>query len=84
MEGGAKERKYGIEMAFVTAIGDSCMEVVGPRFTKDKEISTSGRIESFLKGSKVKRSRYSHQVTLATLARFAYDCFKSQNRIFIV
>ena len=40
--------------------------------------STTGRIESFLSGKKVKRTRYAHQVTLAVLKKLADAAFQDQ------
>ena len=44
-------------------------------------INTPGRVESFLKGTNVKRSRYAHQLSLASLLRLARDTFdeKTEN-----
>ena len=36
-------------------------------------INTPGRVESFLKGTNVKRSMYAHQLSLASLLRLARD-----------
>ena len=44
-------------------------------------ITTTGRIDSFLTGSKVKRSRYGHQVSLASLIQLSMISFEKQNEI---
>ena len=38
-------------------------------------INTSGRVNSFLKESHVKRSRYAHQITLAALVKLAHQAY---------
>ena len=42
------------------------------------KINTPGRIDSFLKGNQVKRSRYAHQVTLSVLLTLARDSLEHQ------
>ena len=41
-------------------------------------VNTPGRVESFLIGAKVKRSRYAYQLSLASLIALARDAFKEQ------
>ena len=70
-----------IEMAYVSAIGDwldgsSWIEVF-----QRANINTPGRIESFLNGANVKRSRYAHQVSLASLITLSRKAFESQSEI---
>ena len=66
-----------IEMAFMSVIGD-WLEGSGWRDVYSLSgISTPGRIDSFLKSSHVKRTRYAHQVTLSVLLqlqRSALQC----------
>ena len=66
-------------MAFMSAIGD-WLEGSGWTDVFEKvKMSTVGRIECFLSGSKVKRSRYAHQVSLAALVTMSNMVFKSQS-----
>ena len=53
--------------------GSGWMQVLGKA-----NFSTTGRIESFLSGKKVKRTRYAHQVTLAVLKKLADAAFQHQ------
>ena len=54
-----------IEMTFLSAIGDWLEGSDWTQALEKGNISTTGRIESFLPGKKVKRTRYAHQVSLA-------------------
>ena len=56
--------------------GSGCVDVFKKEF-----INTPGRVESFLQGTNVKRSRYAHQLSLASLLRLARDSFdeKTEN-----
>ena len=68
-----------IKMAFLNAIGD-WLEGSGWTDVFEKaNFNTVGRIESFLSGSKIKRSRYAHQVSLAALVTMSNIAFESQN-----
>eukprot|EP00794_Sanderia_malayensis_P004251 gene4251-4816_t len=67
-----------IEMAFLSAIGDWLEGSGWTTVFERAQISTIGRIESFLSGTKVKRSRYAHQVSLAALVTMSHRAFKSQ------
>ena len=49
-----------IEMAFISAIGDWLEESGWVNIFIRSKINTLGRIESFLDGTSVKRSRYAH------------------------
>ena len=49
-------------------------------FWKSK-ITSTGRIESYLSGSKVKRTRYAHQVSLASLIHLSILSFQKQGTI---
>jgi len=65
-----------IEMAFQSTIGDWLEGSGWTEIYENAHISTSGRIDSFLKSSHVKRTRYSHQVTLKVLLELERDAFK--------
>ena len=43
-------------------------------------MTTVGRIDSFLRGSKIKRSSYAHQVPLTTLIKLARQAFEVQSK----
>ena len=47
-------------------------------FMNKMDFSTTERIESFLSGKKVKRTRYAHQVTLAALKKLTDVAFQDQ------
>ena len=69
------------EMAFLSAIGDW---FEGNRWTEIYEMSdirtgTEGRVESFLTGKKVKRTRYAYQVTLKVLLEFSREGFNKSS-----
>ena len=67
------------EMAFLSCIGD-WLEGSGWTEIYDKSgISSKGRVENFLKGSKVKRTRYAHHVTLKVLVDFTVEAFNSSS-----
>ena len=70
-----------IEMAFISTIGD-WLDGSGwtDAFEKAK-ITTTGRIESFLKGKKVKRTRYAHQLSLSSLVKLSRMAFEEQSDI---
>ena len=65
-----------IEMAFESTIGDWLEGSGWTEIYENANISTSGRIDSFLKSSHVKRTRYAHQVTLKVLLEMERDAFK--------
>ena len=44
---------------------------------KQSFVNTPGRIDSFIKGSNVKRKRYAHQITLASLIVLAEEAFSN-------
>ena len=67
-----------IEMAYMGAIGDWIEGSGWVEALKKANVSTPGRIESFLSGSKVKRTRYAHQVSLAAWVRLAKNAFDQQ------
>ena len=65
-----------IEMAFLSAIGGSLKGNGWTQALEKDNISNTGRIESFLSGKKVKRTRYAHQVSLAVLLQLAEKAFE--------
>ena len=68
-----------IEMAFMSAIGDWVKESGWTDIFNRAKISTVGRVESFSAGNKVKRTRYAHQVPLASLTSVATKAFNLCN-----
>ena len=68
-----------IEMTWLGVLGDWLDGGSWTELYDMSKISTSGRVDSFLKGSIVKRSRYSHQVTLATLILLSKQAFEAQS-----
>ena len=56
-----------IEMAFMGAIGDWVKGSSWTDIFNRAKINAVGRVESFLVGNKVKRTRYAHKVSLASL-----------------
>ena len=56
-----------IEMVFLAVIGNWLIGSGWCEFYAKSGVNTYGKNESFLTVSNVKRSRYAHQVTLATL-----------------
>ena len=70
-----------IEMAFLSTLGNWLDGSGWIEIFERAKISTTGRIESFLKGSKVKRTQYAHQVSLATLVKLSKIAFDAQNEI---
>ena len=67
-----------IEIAFNSAIGDWLEGSGWVDIFKRSKINTVGRIESFLSGTNVKRRRYAHQVSLASLVYLSNIAFKDQ------
>ena len=64
-----------IEMLFLNIIGDWLNGSGWIEVYEKSTVSTAGKIESFLSGKHVKRSRYAHQVTLATLLHLAWKAY---------
>ena len=60
-------------MALIWLQGSGWVDIL-----KKLEINTAGRIESFLSGTNVKRSRYAHQVSLASLTYLSNIAFQDQ------
>ena len=67
-----------IEMAYVSAIGDWIDGSGWVEAFQKAHISTPGPAESFLSGSKVKRTRYAHLVSSSVLLRLTTTAFKNQ------
>ena len=67
-----------IKMAFISAIGDWFEGRDWVDIFKRSKINTVGRIESFLSGTNVKRSRHIHQISLASLVYLSNIAFKDQ------
>ena len=65
-----------IEMAFINVIGDWLDGSGWCEVFNKANISTPGRVENFLKGSHVKRSRYAHQISLSALHGMAHGLFQ--------
>ena len=74
-------RPLHIEMAFLNAIGDWLEGSGWTGVFQKANFNKVGRIESFLSGSKIKRSRYAYQVSLAALVTMSNIAFESQNDI---
>ena len=68
-----------IEMASLNAIGNWLEESGWVTIFERACITSVGRIDGFLSGSKLKRSRYAHQVSLAALIKLARQAFEAQN-----
>ena len=72
-----------VEKAFMNAIGDWLEGSGWTEMYTHSKISTSGRVDSFLKSSHLKRTRYSHQVTLKVLLELRQEAFrKSEEQSF--
>ena len=67
-----------IEMSYMSAIGSWLRESGWIEAFEKSNLTTPGRIESFLNGSNVKRCRYAHQVSLAALTKLAEKAFETQ------
>ena len=68
-------------MAYISAIGDLLRGSNWADISKRSKINIVGRIESFLRGANVKRSRYVHQVSLASLVHLSNIAFKDQSEV---
>ena len=68
-------------MAFLDAIGNWLDGFGWTNIFERAKITTTGRIESYLSGSKVKRTRYAHQVSLASLIHLSILSFQKQSII---
>ena len=67
-----------VEIVIGACIGDWLQGSGWGEIYANLNISTPGRIESALKGNKIKRSRYTHQVALYVLRSLAKHKFKKQ------
>ena len=67
-----------IEQAFMGAIGNWLEGCGWAQVYEAAGISTPGRVESFLKVSGIKRTRYAHQVALAALIMLAQKSYIEQ------
>ena len=65
-----------IEMLLLSMIKDWLAGSGWCKIFESAEISTPGRIDSFLKAKHVKRSRFTHQVNLATLLELAWQAYQ--------
>ena len=75
------------EMAFLSANGDLLEGSGWTEVYGKSNISTQGRVDSFLKGSKVKRTRYAYQLSLKVLLQHCIllvHCYRHDNHIFHV
>ena len=69
------------DMAFLRAIGNWLDGSGWTNIFERAKITTAGGIESYLCGSKVKRTRYAHQVSLASLIHLSILSFQKQSTI---
>ena len=67
-----------IEMVFLNLLGDWLNGSGWCTIFEKSKVGTPGKIESFLKGNHVKRSRYAHQISLASLVKLAKIAFDKQ------
>ena len=65
-----------IEKAFQTAIGDWLEGSGWTDIYSLSGISTAGRVDSFLKSSHIKRTRYAHHVTLKVPVKLQKEAFE--------
>ena len=70
-----------IEMAFLDAICKWLDKFGWTNIFERAKITTTGRVESYLSGSKVKWTRYAHQVSLASLIHLSILSFQKQSTI---
>ena len=68
-------------MAFLDAIGNWIDGSGWTNIFERAKITTMGQIESYLSGSKVKRTRYAHQVSLVSLIHLSNLSFQKQSTI---
>ena len=68
-----------IEMALMNAIGNWIQGSGWVEAFVQANITTAGRIDSFLNDSKVKRTRYTHQLSLAVLIKLSHNAFDDQS-----
>ena len=65
-----------IEMVLMNATGNWIQGSGWVEAFVQANITTAGRIDSFLNGSKVKRTRYAHQLSLAVFIKLSHNAFK--------
>ena len=68
-----------IKMALINAVGYWIQGSGWVEAFAQVNITTAGRIDSFLNGSKVKRTRYAHQLSLAVLTKLSHNGFDDQS-----
>ena len=68
-----------IEMALMNAIGNWIQGSGWVEAFVQANITTAGRINSFLNGSKIKRTRYAHHLSLAVFIKLSYNAFNEQS-----
>ena len=56
-----------IEIAYLSVLGDWLIESGWSVVMEKAKISTQGKIDDLLKGSKTSRAQWAHQISLATL-----------------
>ena len=70
-----------IDMAFLDAVGN-WLDGSGWTYIFERaKITITGRIKSYLSGSKVKQTKYAHQVSLASLIHSPILSFRKQSAI---
>ena len=69
-----------IEMVLMNTIGNWIQGSGWVEAFVQANITTTGRIDSFLNGSKVKRTRYVHQLSLEVLIKLAHNAFNDQSK----
>ena len=67
-----------IEMALMNAFGNWIQGSGWVEAFVQANITTAGRIDSFLNGSKVKITHYAHQLSLAVLVKLSHNVFDDQ------
>ena len=68
-----------IEMALMNAIGNWIQGSGWVEAFGQANIITAGQIDSFLNVSKVKRTRFAHQLSLAVLIKLSHNAFDDQS-----
>lgn len=68
-----------IEMMYICVTGDWLDSNGWTEIYKWSGLNTAGRINSFVKGGFIKRSRYVHKVTLAAVSKLSHDTFDKSN-----
>ena len=68
-----------IEVALMNAIGSWIQDSCWVEACVQANITTADRIDSFLNGSNVKRTRYAHQLSFAVLIKLSDNAFDDQS-----